>query len=265
MGQIVGEYLINNSSTLIQSVFFSFLGAFFGLLLTPKQTVSNMNNGTSVHNMQTILVRKTTINKVYSPKVQGDISPAILVFGCFVLLAFFYVKYHEYIMDYLLGFTIMGITSTFTVAIKLHLNNGYDKLNKLWTISLLFVWTINLVHLSIMTAQKDPTIAVSNLNTFLSTGGMNAVHKNITYVEGFLFLVMVNVIVIGMLINMFAVNRYRATGGKIAEFFFYKTKVFVMRPYLMVGLVFILSIVSMVFASGLIYQLITNTSNLAIN
>ncbi|KUP25803.1 hypothetical protein [Paenibacillus sp. DMB5] len=273
MSQIT-NYILNNSSGIIQDTIFAFVGVLLGLIFTPKNNNPDITNGTSVTQIQQIIQQ----NIYYSPRNQpspqlqpqrksksknstDDEPPLAFYLVVAVFLAFFFYKYHSVLMDYTIGFIIMGLTSTITVAIKLHMDNQYDNLNKYWSLVALVIIGMDFITLRLMSNQISESTSISSLSEFIQAFGMNGILQVSYFALGFIVIQLLNLLLLALLIHMFAVNQYLARSGRISEFFVRKTKGFVSKPVSLAVITVLISAVSILLSSGILYDWVSQGIN----
>ncbi len=268
------EHITNNPAGIIQDTIFAFVGVLLGILFTPRSNNPQNGNGTSVHQTMQFIQQNVIFNVQQQPRRSSrrrkssnnsDENPlGILVVGA-ILLAFFFYIFHDTIMTYFTGFILLALASTITIAIKLFLNNQYDNLNRFWTCVASFFIAIDAATLILMKKQVDSTITISSISEFLTAFGMDGVLKYAYFAIGFVFILLVNVFLIILLIHMFAVNHYLVRGGQISAFIIRKTSPFTIKPTGIAITGIIVCVVSLLFTSGILYDLISqlNTATLA--
>jgi hypothetical protein len=209
------------------------------------------------------LLVNNNYNHYYKPKKRrssskdNDNSELGLLIFCIVAVAFLFVKYHEFIMDYFTGFIVLALASTFTIAIKLHMRNQYDNLNRFWTAVSLVIIIVDCITLFLMSKQDLASISTKSFSDFIETAGISGVLRYGYYALGFILAQLPNILLLILLLHMYAVNSYLARGGHFAQFIIRKTSPFTIKPVHFTVVVAVICIMSLLFTSGVLFNLIS--------
>jgi len=261
------QYITENIDGIIQDTVFAFIGVMLGLLVTPKSNNSQTSNGSSVQNTKQVIYNSVYYsarnNYFTNPKKRPsskneDNSELVIFFGLTLFLAFIFVKYHAFIMNYLSGFILLALSSTITIAIQLNRHNQYDNLNRFWTVISLLIIGVNVTTLKLMSNQDISNAAASSFTDFISSVGITGALRYAYYALGFLFAQLPNVLLLILLLHMYAANIYLVKGGSISAYILKKTKPFTLKPMAIVAAAAILSTMSLLFSSGLLFDWIAN-------
>lgn len=263
------QHITNNTANIIQDMIFAFIGVLLGILFTPKSNNPQTGNGSSIYQTMQIIYQSINTTNNYHPhrpsrkrsSSNEDDSPlGIWIVGT-IFVAFLFVKFHAEIMNYFTGFILLALGSTVTIAIKLHMNNQYDNLNRFWTIVSLLIIGVDFFTLKLMSNQISTSVMVNSFSDFISSVGMNGVMKYAYLALGFLMVILPNVLLSILLLHMYAVNIYLVSGGRISQYIIRKTSPFTIKPAVVAIIGFILCGMSLLFSSGLMYDLISKTEH----
>jgi hypothetical protein len=260
------SYISQNSGNLISSSVFCVIGAILGTILavmfTPKDSSPERNNGTSIAQIniliQQIIVKTypKQISKTRSSlkhKSKKRTSDNQDSFGLIIFVAIFaatlYSKYHVLLINLFAGLIFMSFTSIITIIIILYRNNNLDNLNKWWFITMLLVIACSFITLVLMINQ-NVTIK----------GDIYLILKNLYYLLGLIIMVLSNIMILVTIIHLFALNSFLAKKGKISYFIYRKTNLFNSNPKALSAIVITLSLLSMLFSSGIAFKFIKNLS-----
>jgi hypothetical protein len=263
------NYILNHTSDLVMNTFFSFFGFFISILLTPKNNNPINTNGSSIYNTiqfiqhNVVTHHQQTINTSRKrPIHKEDDDESIVgvwIFGL-VVSAFLFVKYHQAIINFFTGFICFALVSTITIAIKLYRNNQYDNLNRFWTAVALVIITVDFITLRFMGNQINASIQSDTLTNFINSAGMHGIMDYAYSAAGFAFVMIPNLLLLVLLIHMYAVNIYLASGNRIAGFIIRKTNPFTIKPVAIASIGIILCAMSLLFSSGTMYQLVSKST-----
>ncbi|BBI34957.1 hypothetical protein [Cohnella abietis] len=267
------HYIQTHTSDIMLNIFFAFFSFFVSLLLTPKNNSGVNTNGSSIHNTIQFIERNVITHHHHNnssrnrPRRKDDDDNSALgmwVIGL-IVAAFLFVRYHEVIMNFLTGFICFAMVSTITIAVKLYRNNQYDNLNRFWTAVALLIVIVDLFTLKLMRNQVDVSTQADSLSNFIQSVGIDGVMSYAYLAAGFIFVMIPNLLLLVLLIHMYAVNVYLATGSRIAGFIIRKTNPFTIKPALIATIGILLCAMSLLFSSGTMYHWVSKTQDVKLS
>ncbi|RED57910.1 hypothetical protein DFP98_1355 [Cohnella phaseoli] len=156
-----------------------------------------------------------------------------------------YQRYHVDIMNWLTVYTVIVLISTMVLVALLYRKNMLDRLNQLWCGTMLYLVVINFVNIALMSKQE---LTVS--------GDISFQIKILYYLEGFVFISFLNVIIILVQLHLIFLNMFLIKPGKISAFIIRKTSFLVNKPIWCVTFIIIVSSISLLFSSGYAFELV---------
>lgn len=184
--------------------------------------------------------------------------------GLFIVLAllgsYFFVRYHEIIMNSLLILILMGLTATITVSFRLSVMRLLDPLSKWWLLLSFVVWIAAFYMLLELSNTKFSSVDTSSVGNYLNSVGIDGVGKFLYQGVGTLAICLPIMFSFSILTHMFAFASYRAREGKISSFFIRITKGFVTSPITTTLVIICLCGLSIFLVSGAAYNFIISSN-----
>lgn len=269
------HYVSSNQADILKDIFFSFFGLILGWIFSSKN--DSVSNGTtvsqSIHFVNQNILHITN-NHSYSynrrettkTNSNSDSNGEIAVwFAGLVVVSFLFVKFHSYLLTYTSGFVLMALTCIVTIAIRLYANNNFGNINKLWTCLCFAIVAVDVMTLIFLYKQDVSQISTLSIGDFISSLGIEGVMKYSYFAVGFIVIQLPNVTLLILLIHMFAMNSYLARSGPVSAFIIDKTKNFTIKPIYTSVAIALICIMSILFSSGLLFDLISNSNQLTID
>ncbi|MBC2580585.1 hypothetical protein [Clostridium sp. DJ247] len=255
------SYISQNAADIIKDIIFAFIGVFLGIVFTPKDSDQTRSSNITLVQAKIIIQQMILYDNTQTNTQQVSNNPQTsnnnddsLFYIMIAVIFILYTKYHIVMINYFTAFTLLALTCTITIAIKLHMNNNLDKFNKHWLILLFFIILIDFANLVLM--SKQSVITGGNISSFL---------KVLYYVLGFIMSIIPNIFMILILIHLFAFNSFIVRRGKISLYFLKKTKSFTNSPKASTAFITLFSILTVALSSGVAYNLITYLNEKNVN
>ncbi|WP_263559746.1 hypothetical protein [Paenibacillus polymyxa] len=263
IGKDIGEYIINNRIALIVQIILSVIFLIIPFLITGKRKSSAQSliqNNTSILKVK-VLVQQLLINvrqqssttvvysSTHSSKGTNGENDSIIIWIVGALAGtFLYQKYHVYIMNWLTIYTIIVLVSTMILVTLLYRKDMLDRLNQLWIGTMLYLVIINFINIALMSQQQ-----------LLVNGDISLWIRVLYYVEGFIFIAFVNLIIILVQLHLIFLNLFLTKPNKFSAFIIRKTSFLLNKPVWFVTFIIILSSISLLFSSDYAFELVGKT------
>lgn len=269
------HYVSSNQADILKDIFFSFFGLILGWIFSSKN--DSVSNGTTVsqsihfvnqnilhinNNQSYSYNRRKTIKRNSNSDSNGEIG---VWFAGLVVVSFLFVKFHAYLLTYTSGFVFMALTCTVTIAIRLYKNNNFGNINKLWTCLCFAIVAVDVMTLVFLYKQDVSQISILSIGDFISSLGIEGVLKYSYFAAGFIVIQLPNVTLLILLIHMLAMNSYLARSGPVSAFIIDKTKNFTVKPIYTSVAIALICLMSILFSSGFLFDLISNGNQLTID
>ena len=256
MGQLLGDYILNNWLDILFSILIGFIPA---LVLVKKNPSSSVQNNTKIY--ETIKHIDITIRQSNEEekKKSTNFDIYLLLFAV-VIASFLFISYYDIILDIYASIIVVIITATLAIAFKLYNNDQYDHLNRFWTVILLIITAFNFCSLSIMAQLDLANTDLTSFSTIFHSVGMSGFQDYIYRTIGFILALLLNILGIILLIHIISVNNI-LLHKNIFYNWFVKRTINYTKPKFLIIMVLCFATLSLMLTSGLLIEMIKDINN----